>query len=169
MRNGFGAIKLDILFFDDVVMDTNELTIPHPLIHSNVSILKPLFEIAPKLAIHPQSKVTVEEMLTTVDSGRLIKVDHGGPLNLLDDAQQAKPAIPVALSRVGVANLSRIILISKNGETIPFHAELDFFADLHSDQAGVHMSRFGDVLEEIVEEFTQEPSSDIESFVFDSR
>lgn len=160
---GAGAIKLDILFFDDLVMNTNELTLPHPLLHSTDSMLKPLFEIAPKMAIHPLSEVTIEDMLDSVDSGRLIKVDHGGPLNLSDDAQQAKPLISVALSRVGVANLSRIILISKNGHTIPFHAELDFFADLNSNQAGVHMSRFGEVLEEIVADFTQEPSSDIES------
>lgn len=163
-RNGLEVIKLDILFFDDMVTDTNGLTLPHPILLSSASVLRPLFEIAPKLTIHPQSTVTVEEMLATVGgSNQLKKVNHGDPLNLADDAQQAKPAIPVALSRVGVANLSRIILISKNGRTIPFHAELDFFADLDADQAGVHMSRFGDVLEEIVEEFTQEPSSDIES------
>ena len=162
MQNGSGAIKLDILLFDDVVMDTNELTLPYPLLESTVSILRPLFEIAPELAVHPHSAVTVEDMLATVDSGSLRKVDHGGPLNLSDDVQQAKPAIHVALSRVGVTNLSRIILISKNGKTIPFHADFDFFADLNADQAGVHMSRFGDVLEQIVEEFTREPSSDIE-------
>lgn len=165
LRNGYGAgaINVDILAFDDVVMDTQELTLPHPLLPSSDSILVPLFEIAPKKAIHPNSDVTVEDRLTYVDTGRLIKVDHGEPLNLADDAQKAKPSIPVALSRVGVANLSRIILISNNGHTLPFHAELDFFADLKADQAGVHMSRFGDVLEEIVDDFTKEPSPDIES------
>lgn len=162
-RNGDRAIKLDILLFDDVIMDTAELTIPHPLLARSVSILKPLFDIAPQLALHPESDVTVKDMLAKADLSKLTKVEHGDSLNLADDAQNAKPAISVALSRVGVANLSRIILISKNGTTIPFHAELDFFADLKSNQAGVHMSRFSDVLEEIVDEFTQEPSSDIES------
>ncbi len=162
-RNGNKAIKFGILLFDDLVIDTPELNLPHPQLVRSVSIQKPLCEIAPDLTIHPQSDVTAQDMLANADSSLVKKVDHGGSLNLDDDAQEAKPAIPVALSRVGVANLARIILISKNGTTIPFHAELDFFADLKSNQAGVHMSRFNDVLEEIVDEFTQEPSSDIES------
>lgn len=162
-QNGDWAIKLDILLFDDLVINTDDLTVPHPFLAFSVALLQPLSEIAPQLVLYPQSEVTVGNMLATADLSRVTKVIHGDSLNLADDAQNAKPAIPVGLSRVGVANLSRIILISKNGTTIPFHAELDFFADLESHQAGVHMSRFSDVLEEIVDKFTQEPSSDIES------
>jgi len=162
-KNDGQFIKLNILLFDDVLMDTADLTLPHPLLAHSVSILKPLAEIAPQLALHPESDVTAFDMLAAADASKVTKVDHSDSLNLDDDAQEAKPAIPIALSRVGVANLSRIILISKNGTTLPFHAELDFFADLESHQAGVHMSRFSDVLEEIVDEFTQRPSSDIES------
>ncbi len=163
IRNGVGIIKLEILLFDDVVMDTPELMLPHPLLYTTISILQPLLEIAPKLAIHPESGVTVEDMLLSLESkGSLKKLDYANTLNLADDAQQARPTIPLALSRVGVASLSRIIMISKNGKAIPFHAELDFYADLKSNQAGVHMSRFNDVLEDVVIEFTKEPSLDIE-------
>jgi GTP cyclohydrolase IV len=161
--NGDEAITLEILLFDEVIMETPELVLPHPFLNSEISILKPMWEIAPKLIIHPKSGKTVEEVFSAVDASHFNKVEHGSSLNLSDDAQLATPVIPVSLSRVGVANLSRIILISKNGKAIPFLADLEFYADLNFDQAGVHMSRFSDVLEEIVEEFTQEPASDIES------
>ena len=55
IRNGIGIITLEILLFDDLIMDTPELVLPHPLLHSSISILQPLLEIAPKLAIHPES------------------------------------------------------------------------------------------------------------------
>ena len=157
-----GAIEMDLLLFDDLVLDSKELTIPHPGLQNTVSMLTPLAEIAPELAVHPLSEVTVEQMLRELDSSGLKKVDHG-TLNLAQDAQQAKPSISMSLSRVGVTNISRIIFISSKGSVIPFQAELELFADLDSHQAGVHMSRFSDDLEEIVQKFSSEPSPDIES------
>ena len=45
-------IDIDILFYDDVVMDTPALTLPHPLLHRRLFVLQPLAEIAPTL-VHP--------------------------------------------------------------------------------------------------------------------
>jgi GTP cyclohydrolase-4 len=53
--------------------------------------------------------------------------------------------------------------MSNGGRDTLFYAELALFADLNPEQAGVHMSRFSDVLEELVEEITLEVSPDIES------
>ena len=161
--NGSPTIQAEILLFDDLVLDADEFTIPHPRLHENASMLTPLAEIVPEKIIHPQSGATAREMLAAVKKNGLKKLDLGRPLNLVEDAQQAKPAISMSLSRVGVANLSRIILISSKGRIIPFQAELDLFADLTCHQAGIHMSRFSDDLEEIVLEFSSEPSPDIES------
>ena len=45
-------IDIDLLLFDDLVIDTPTLTIPHPLMHLRDFVLKPMTEIAPD-AIHP--------------------------------------------------------------------------------------------------------------------
>ena len=42
-------IDIDILLYDDIVMDTPELKIPHPLMYSRRFVMEPLSEIAPHL------------------------------------------------------------------------------------------------------------------------
>jgi len=79
------------------------------------------------------------------------------------DVQQEKPAVPVALSRAGVTNLRRIISITDGGKPELFYATLDLFADLGPEQAGVHMSRFSEVVEDLVEGLARRPFPDVES------
>ena len=42
-------IDIDILLYDDIIIDTPELTIPHPLILQREFVYRPLLEIAPQL------------------------------------------------------------------------------------------------------------------------
>ena len=42
-------IDIDILLYDDLVMNTPELTIPHPLMYEREVVMKPLLQIAPEL------------------------------------------------------------------------------------------------------------------------
>ncbi|MBR5707140.1 MAG: 2-amino-4-hydroxy-6-hydroxymethyldihydropteridine diphosphokinase [Bacteroidaceae bacterium] len=42
-------IDIDILLYDDLVMNTPELTIPHPLMHQRSFVMEPLAQIAPEL------------------------------------------------------------------------------------------------------------------------
>lgn len=79
------------------------------------------------------------------------------------DVQNGRPAVPAALSRAGVTNLRRIIRISNGGEAQLFYATMDLFADLDPERAGVHMSRFNEVVERLAAELTLEPFPDIES------
>jgi GTP cyclohydrolase-4 len=79
------------------------------------------------------------------------------------DTQQARPAVAVGLSRAGVTNLRRIIAIENGGRPQLFYATLDLFADLTPEQAGVHMSRFSEVVEDLAEGLTRKPFADIES------
>ncbi len=69
----------------------------------------------------------------------------------------------VALSRAGVTNLRRIISIKDGDKAELFYATLDLFADLSPVQAGVHMSRFSEVVEDLAEGLTRRPFADIES------
>jgi len=55
-------IDIDILFYDDLVMISHDLVIPHPHLHERKFVLLPLVEIAPEL-IHPSVKLPVNELL----------------------------------------------------------------------------------------------------------
>jgi 2-amino-4-hydroxy-6-hydroxymethyldihydropteridine diphosphokinase len=59
--NGPRLIDMDILFYDDLVVDKPSLVIPHPRLHERGFVLLPLLEIAPNL-VHPVSKKSVREM-----------------------------------------------------------------------------------------------------------
>jgi len=61
-RWGPRVIDLDILLYDNVVIDEEGLRIPHPEMHLREFVLEPLCEIAPE-AYHPVLKKTVREML----------------------------------------------------------------------------------------------------------
>jgi GTP cyclohydrolase-4 len=64
---------------------------------------------------------------------------------------------------VGVTNLKRIIRMAGSERESLFYAEMDLFAYLDQEHAGVHMSRFNDVLERLMEEITLEASPSIEA------
>ncbi len=55
-------IDLDILLYDDLIVSTDELMIPHPLMHERIFVLEPLCEIA-KYAIHPAFNRSIEQLL----------------------------------------------------------------------------------------------------------
>jgi 2-amino-4-hydroxy-6-hydroxymethyldihydropteridine diphosphokinase len=69
-RFGPRLIDLDILFYDDLVLDTPKLTIPHPRLTQRAFVLVPLAEIEPDLS-HPVLKKTIQQIKSTVDTNIL--------------------------------------------------------------------------------------------------
>ena len=60
------VIDIDILYYDDRVINEPGLTIPHPRLHCRRFVLEPLNEIAPQL-IDPQRHLAVAQMLARLD------------------------------------------------------------------------------------------------------
>ena len=59
------VIDLDLLFYDDLILESETLILPHPLCHKRKFILEPLTEIAPEL-FHPILKISIKELLRVV-------------------------------------------------------------------------------------------------------
>ncbi|WP_010299964.1 2-amino-4-hydroxy-6-hydroxymethyldihydropteridine diphosphokinase [Candidatus Odyssella thessalonicensis] len=62
IKYGPRIIDLDIIFFDEAIINSDKLKIPHPLYHERLFVLRPLLEIAPDL-ICPQTKMPIRNML----------------------------------------------------------------------------------------------------------
>ena len=67
-RNGPRLIDIDILFYDELILNTPSLTIPHPHLHERGFVLLPMMDIAPEL-VHPVTKKTVREMVAYCNLG----------------------------------------------------------------------------------------------------
>ena len=69
----------------------------------------------------------------------------------LPDVQAGTPATAVSLSRVGVTGVEKIIRVCDGDSEQLFYAELESVVDLPPNQAGVHMSRFEEVVNEAID------------------
>ncbi len=73
-RWGPRPLDVDLLVFGDLVIETEELVLPHPRLRERRFVLAPLAEIAPSLKIPPDG-ATVAELLARLPSNEVVDVD----------------------------------------------------------------------------------------------
>ena len=72
IRWGPRLIDLDILFYDDLVLASPPLVIPHPRLHERAFVLVPLADVAPDL-IHPVLKQSVRDLLVAIEAQGIVR------------------------------------------------------------------------------------------------
>jgi len=60
-------IDIDILFYDNLIFDSPELTLPHPHMHERAFVLVPLADLTPD-QIHPVFGRTIRQLLAELDT-----------------------------------------------------------------------------------------------------
>lgn len=68
IRWGPRTIDLDILLFNDEVIETDTLSVPHPRMHERAFVLVPLMELDKAIAL-PTTKRTISEHLQEIGDG----------------------------------------------------------------------------------------------------
>ena len=69
-QNGPRLIDIDILFFDNMIIETPPLVVPHPRLHERAFVLVPLAEIEPDF-IHPILQRPINKILEDVDRSEI--------------------------------------------------------------------------------------------------
>jgi 2-amino-4-hydroxy-6-hydroxymethyldihydropteridine diphosphokinase len=71
-RYGPRLIDIDIIFYDELILETPSLTIPHPQLPERGFVLLPMMDIAPDL-VHPVNKKSIREMMAQCNAGEIKK------------------------------------------------------------------------------------------------
>lgn len=61
IRYGPRILDLDIIFYDDIILDSKDLQIPHPQMHKRQFVLQPFCDIDPDIT-HPVLKKSVQQL-----------------------------------------------------------------------------------------------------------
>ncbi len=137
-------IDIDILLIDDAVADYGRFEVPHPYLAARPFNVIPLAEIAPEL-VEPRSGKTIAALAAAAPQEGVARKARA--VHFLANRQEETPEVRLSLNRVGVSSVKRAIRLTVGGEERTFHGDFTMVADLAPDKAGVHMSRFSELLE----------------------
>jgi GTP cyclohydrolase-4 len=129
-------IDIDVLWAGEYV---------HPQLRQRGYNLIPLAEIAPDLR-DPASQQTLADIAAARKVNGVRRRSRS--LHFNANRQEEAPDVRLSLSRVGVSSVRRIVHLNVDGKERVFNGEFTMVADLAPDKAGVHMSRFSEILEE---------------------
>ncbi len=138
-------IDVDILAYDDLAQDFGRFEVPHPYLADRPYNLVPLAEIAPDLVYVPVGK-TMAELAAANPAAGITKKQRA--MHFFANRQEEAPDYRLSLNRVGVSSVKRLIRLNVDGQERLYNGEFTMVADLSPDKAGVHMSRFSELLEE---------------------
>jgi len=130
------AIDVDLLWWDGHA---------HPQLAARGYNVIPLAEIEPQLK-DPATQRSVGELAAAYTANGVRK--RARSLHFKTDRQEETPEVRLSLGRVGVSGVRRIIRLDVDGLDQVYNAEFSMVADLAPHKAGVHMSRFSEILEE---------------------
>jgi 2-amino-4-hydroxy-6-hydroxymethyldihydropteridine diphosphokinase len=77
-RWGPREIDIDILFYDNLILSSDGLEIPHPRLHERAFVLVPLSDLTPNL-IHPKLGKSISELLAEIDTSGITLYQPGHP------------------------------------------------------------------------------------------
>jgi GTP cyclohydrolase-4 len=141
---GARPIDIDILYYDDLMHDFGRFEVPHPYIIERPFNLVPLAEIASE-HVDPRRGQTVGELAAALDATGIAKKQRA--MHFFANRQEEAPDVRLSLNRVGVSSVKHIIRLNIDGQERLFNGDFTMVADLQPDKAGVHMSRFSELLE----------------------
>lgn len=97
-RNGPRPIDLDILFYDNHVVNQNDLQIPHPRISERNFVLFPLRDLDPNLK-HPITGETIIELVNLLPLNSKAEIRKVAPVgkNLFDTTRDSKKVIMMGI------------------------------------------------------------------------
>jgi len=129
---------------DDLVADFGRFEVPHRYIATRPFNLVPLLEIAPD-HVDPRLGKTIRDIAAGADLSGITRKARA--MHFFANRQEEAPDVRLSLNRVGVSSVKHIIRLNVGGTERVFNADFTMVADLRPDKAGVHMSRFSELLE----------------------
>ena len=111
------SIDIDILFYEDKIINQNNLTIPHPRMHKRNFVIKPLLEIA-KSKIHPVLNQTIFEIDLNLIGTGIFKINDTLTLPIFEKLKSIKNIVIEGNIGVGKTCLSEKLSKDLNKELI---------------------------------------------------
>ena len=111
------SIDIDILFYEDKIINQHNLTIPHPRMNERNFVIKPLLDIA-KSKIHPVLNRTISEIDLDLGDTEIIKINDDLVLPVIEKLKSIKNIVIEGNIGVGKTCLSEKLSKDLNKELI---------------------------------------------------
>ena len=111
------SIDIDILFYEDKIINQHNLTIPHPRMNERNFVIKPLLDIA-KSKIHPVLNRTISEIDLDLVETEIIKINDDLVLPVIEKLKSIKNIVIEGNIGVGKTCLSEKLSKDLNKELV---------------------------------------------------